>query len=156
MEPILLVFYDNEINAQDIKTILNDSGIDCILQNEMKTSVNVMSESAEEGVAVYVDKKDYPKAKEILDAYEEKLEESLKWCPDCGSEDVKVSVVHVKYKPQWVFILCILISIACTILSLFYKGVIILPGLLFYVAVIALILGYDKKVYHCNKCGCDF
>lgn len=127
MEPKLLVFYDNEINAQDIKTILNDSGIVCILQNEMKTSVNVMSESAEEGVAVYVDKKDYTKSKEILDAYEERLEERLKWCPECGSEDVKVSVVHVKYKPQWAF-----------------------------VAIFGLSLGYDKKVYHCNKCGCDF
>ncbi|MBR5117874.1 MAG: DUF2007 domain-containing protein [Muribaculaceae bacterium] len=156
MEPKLLVFFDNDINAQDIKSILNDSGIECILQNEMKTSVNVMSESAEEGVAVYVDKKDYPKAKEILDTYEEKLEEILKWCPECGSEDVKVSVVHVKYKPRWVFILCILISIACTVLSFIYSGAIILPGLLFYIAVIALILGYDKKAFHCNKCGCDF
>lgn len=156
MEPKQLVFYDNEINALDIKTILKDSGIECILQNEMKTSVNVMSESAQEGVAVYVDKNDYTKAKEILDDYEEKLEEAIKWCPDCGSDDVRVSVVHVKYKPRWVFILCILISLTSTILYLLLNRVIILPGLLFYVAVIALILGYDKKVYHCNKCGCDF
>ncbi|MBR5086897.1 MAG: DUF2007 domain-containing protein [Muribaculaceae bacterium] len=156
MEPKLLKFFDNEINAQEIKVKLNEAAIECVLQNELKTSINVMSGSAEEGVALYVDKKDYPESKKILDSYEQELEEKLKWCPECDSDDVTITTELVKYKPRWLFIFCIAVFVICIILSICIEGWIFIPGLLPVIGLIVMIVGYDKKVYHCNKCGNDF
>ncbi|MBR5640289.1 MAG: hypothetical protein IKW83_11265 [Muribaculaceae bacterium] len=47
MEPKLLNFFDNEINAIDIKERLDEAGIKCILKNELKTQVNVLTEPTE-------------------------------------------------------------------------------------------------------------
>lgn len=77
MEPKLLKFFDNEINAIDIKVRLEEAGIKCVLHKEPKTVVNVLTDPAEDGVAVYVDKKDYVEAKAILDSYELELENVL-------------------------------------------------------------------------------
>lgn len=153
MDPKLLIFFDNEINAQDIKERLDEAGIGCVLQNELKTSVNVMSESAAEVVAVYVDKKDYSVAKNILDTYEKENEDKGIWCPECESEDITIKVEHLKYKPTWLLVVCILVFLLCVILPFFIKGYIFIPGIIFIVSFIMLIKGYDKKTYHCNKCG---
>ncbi len=77
MEPKLLKFFDNEINAIDIKVRLEEAGIKCVLHKEPKTVVNVLTDPTEDGVAVYVDKKDYAEAKAVLDSYELELENAL-------------------------------------------------------------------------------
>ena len=156
MEPKLLNLFDNEINAQEIKDKLTEVGIECFLQNELKTQVNVLTEPTEEGVAVYVDKKDYSKAKKILDAYEQELEVKGIWCPECEGEDITIKVEHLKYKPTWLLVVCILVFLLCAILPFFIKGYVIFPGIIFIASFIMLIKGYDKKTYHCNKCGHNF
>lgn len=57
MEPKLLNFYDNELNAQEIKVKLAEAGIECLLKDELNTAVNPFMEPSEYGVAVYVDRK---------------------------------------------------------------------------------------------------
>lgn len=163
MEPILLNFFDNEINAQEIKQKLSDVDIECVLQNEQKTIINSLSDSVEEGVAVYVDKKDYPEAKEILDNYEKELEEKLKWCPECDSEDITVSTQYVKYKPARIIGSSIVMAIVCCVVTIrIHNGDITLPGIIggFVGALIGALVGgligkkgYEKTTYHCNKCG---
>lgn len=174
MDPILLNFFDNEINAIDIKDRLDEAGIECVLQNELKTQVNVLAEPTEYGVAVYVDKKDYSEAKSILESYEQEFEDEQELedesilCPECESGDLTVSIEHVKPKISRIFLYALVLAVGLTIYNLaHHNGEVSIGRLIggFIGAVIGAIIGgfierkiksYDKTVYHCNKCGKDF
>lgn len=167
MEPKLLIFYDNELNALEIKQRLADAAIECELQKEQKTIINSLSDSIEEGMAVYVDKKDYLEAKNILDTYEQELDQKGLWCPECGSEDVTVSINTVKFKWSRIILTSLGFAVLVSLYLVAIHHIDTLPGVIggFIGALIGALVGgligynkkgYEKKTYHCNNCGEDF
>ena len=166
MESKLLKFYDDELNAQEIKQRLADARIECVLQKEQKSVLNPLIDSIEEGMAVYVDQKDYSEAKKILDTYEQELEQKGLWCPECDSEDVTISIKHIKYKPSSIIVSSLGAAVLCVVVLMSRHGL-SLPSIIggFIGALIGGLIGgllsykkegYDKKTYHCNNCGKDF
>lgn len=156
MEPKLLIFYDNELNAIELKQLLAEAGVECLVQEDLKTSVNVMSESSSEfGYAVYVDKSAYKEAKKILDTYEQKREEQNLWCPKCGEVNSTKKIVHHRFGPIWIFIISVCLSVLCLFIRLPLLIYFLLVGFAIF-GIIQFFRGYDEEVYHCKSCGHDY
>ena len=132
MNPEFLISYDNEVTATRLQQDLSASGIDCVVEKEAKT-YDVMFDHGSFCFAVYVDAKDYTRAKDILDQFNKTRDEELPWCPKCGSEDITRTTVHHKHGPKWLWFL-LPSPIAA---HLFYED-------------------YDVEEFHCKRCGHDF
>ena len=134
MNSKLLASFDNEMTATRLEQDLAASGIDCVVQEEAKTSTcDAMFDNSSFCFALYVDKKDYAKAKGILKQFNKTRDEVNPWCPKCGSEDITRKTVHHQHGPKWLWYF-----LPSSLAAFFYFK------------------EYDEKEYHCKSCGHDF
>jgi predicted RNA-binding Zn-ribbon protein involved in translation (DUF1610 family) len=130
----LLASFDDEMTATRLQQDLSASGIDCEVKVETKISTyDAMIDHGSSCFALYVDKKNYARAKGVLKQFNKTRDEENPWCPKCGSEDITRTTVHHQHGPKWLWF-ALPLSIA--------------PFLFFN--------EYDVKEYHCKNCGHDF
>ena len=132
MNPKLLISFEDEMTATILEQELSSCHIDCVVQKEAKT-YDVMFDHGSFCFTLYVDDKDFTRAKEILDQFNKKRDEELPWCPKCGSEDITRIIVHHEHGPKELWFL--------------------LPSPL---AAPLFFDEYDVKEFHCNSCGHDW
>ena len=134
MDPELLICYDYEMTATQLEQELSASGIDCVIQKETKQSINgVMLDVGSFCYAIYVDKKDYTQARDVLEQFNKARDEENPWCPKCGSEDITRTKVHHPHGPKWLWYI-----FDTALAAHFYFQ------------------EYDEVDFHCNSCGHDF
>jgi hypothetical protein len=88
MNSILLESFDNYIEAHLVMGRLQDSGINCWLQDENSVTINPILSASIGGIKLMVTEHDYESAKALLDEF---AEEKKKWytCPHCGSNNIE-------------------------------------------------------------------
>ena len=162
MEKKLLIFLGEEINAQKVKEMLTNAGIECTIRKVKEALSNSLSEPIENCMAVFVDEKDYPEAKKMLESILLEVKKIALWCPECGSEDVTVILEPYIKKPSWPLWLCLIAFFISVMLSVLHYAFIFL---VFIIVVVHGVLRFKKHygtirfnvtTYHCNDCGKDF
>jgi hypothetical protein len=87
--------YIDSLKANMVKGLLDNEGIKCILENVNTSNMNWLYTSAIGWLNLRVLKKDYEKAKEIINVFESNPEdEDKEECPECKSNDVKLINTH--------------------------------------------------------------
>lgn len=109
MAIVRLITCNNSVEANMLKSLLENEGIECFLTNENFTTLmpgyNGMLGS---GIQVMIDERDNEKALEILS--QQGTEELIK-CPNCSSEKVVFGLGEKKFKKIIVVILSTLFFI---------------------------------------------
>ncbi len=152
----------NIVEAETLKAKLLEEGIACSCYDESTNKAIVGGYIP--GAVVLVKEEDYERAKAIQEADFQKRDESIPWCPMCGSEHVEKERVVKGHGPGFLLFLAILFGVAGILLFLvdladkahsdFYKTLCCLAfGLLFF----GFWLHPTKvDVFHCLDCGRRF
>lgn len=166
MEKKLLIFLGEEINAQKVKEMLTNAGIECKLRKVKEglsnALLNSLAEPKENCMAVFVDEKDYPEAKKMLESILLETEKIALWCPECGSEDVKVIFEPCIKKPSWPLWLCLIAYLISAMLCVLHYAFVFLVFIIIVVHGVLRIkkhygtIRFNVTTYHCNNCGKDF
>lgn len=127
MKTVVLTTCNNAVEANLIKGMLENNGIECFLTNENFSNLmpfynGIMGS----GVQVVIDENDLVRAKELL-AYQSKPDEIV--CPECGSHNIEFSLGSNKLKK----LLAIILSLFCWA-----------P------------FGNIRNTYYCNDCNTEF
>ena len=118
--------FSNPVEANIVKTKLQDADIYCHLLGEHTVSANPLLSHAVGGIKLQVREEDAEEAEAILGPSLTEYKEQLK-CIYCGSHDV--DFVSSRKRPAWMKVLTIL----ALGIPLFWQ-----------------------KIYYCNSCGREF
>jgi rubredoxin len=103
METTVLKRYDNPIEANIVKGLLESNDIFCFLQDEHSIGMNPLYAVALGGIKLIVRIEDEARAREILQ--ESDMAYKTKWsCPQCGSKEIHF-ITEKKSKANWLYIL---------------------------------------------------
>lgn len=103
-----LITVDSAIEAEILKEKLQSEGIFSILSNENYTNLFPgLYGIAQFGVEIFVDEQDFQKAIDIL-----KIEEKPRiYCPECGSENIKIGIGGYNLKLKLIYVFTLIISL---------------------------------------------
>ncbi|HUR47710.1 MAG TPA: DUF2007 domain-containing protein [Candidatus Saccharimonadales bacterium] len=109
MDPANVLTFNEPGQAEPIRKRLEEAGIPAALHDERKIQKYWFISEPLAGVKVRVDKKDYQRAKDVLDKWdrEENVLSQAIHCPDCGSSDVDYPQFTRKFLlPTFYAVLC--------------------------------------------------
>lgn len=150
-----LVSTPNIIEAEQIKADLQDADIDAQILEDNNTFFASTPDAANYRIIVSDD--DFDNANTVLQNYREqnKENETLPWCPECGNNDVTETIIRHRYGSIWFLILApILLAIGLFIPLpeyLIYIRYFCLFGALCF--IIQFFIGYKVHRFKCNKCN---
>lgn len=150
----LLTICSSEPHLTEVTTALDQAGIKYRVERDESTVSGLTHGGSTASLSVYVSADDYPKALGIVKAIDKKAEESLPWCPKCGSENVERHDVRLKRGPWWMLVIGILMIVAGIFVPMaFFTWVAIIGGI---GLLITFFKGFTETRYHCRDCGNDF
>lgn len=88
MKTVKLITCNDGTQAHIIQGMLESEGIDSMLQNENMAGVLPGLINNISGVDILVSESDYERAMQLLEQ-NQMIAEQLKYCPACGSQDIK-------------------------------------------------------------------
>lgn len=88
MKTVKLMTCNDATQAHIVQGMLESEGIDSMLQNENMSGLLAGCINNISGVDILVGEADYEKATQLLEQ-NQMIPEQLKYCPACGSEDLK-------------------------------------------------------------------
>lgn len=147
-----LVSTPNIIEAEQIKADLQDANIDAQILEDNNTFFASTPDAANYRIIVADD--DFDNANTILQNYhtQNKENETLPWCPECGNNDVTETIIRRRYGSIWFLILApILLAIGIFLPIPRFWGYFCLVGAICF--VIQFFIGYNVHRFKCNKCN---
>jgi len=106
METIILKRFDNPVEANIVKGLLESNEIFCFLQDEHSIGINPLYANALGGIKLMVRIEDGPRAHALLLA--QSAEHKLQ-CPQCGFHDLE-DITEDENQPGWFSVLLSLFS----------------------------------------------
>lgn len=159
MEEQFLKSCDNTIVAQEIVDHLSEIGIECrVVDVSISSNMINCNGGINTNCELYVHTDNYERALEIVKSLEKKRNESICWCPECGSENITNIIIHHKHAPKWQIITTLIL---CAIIIASWFGLmgsekILVPGGGLIIFIATLFIPYNVKKFHCKDCGADF
>ena len=147
-----LVSTPNIIEAEQIKADLQDADIDAQILEDNNTFFASTPDAANYRIIVSDD--NFDKANNVLQNYrtQNKENETLPWCPECGNNDVTETIIRHRYGSIWFLILApILLAIGLFLPIPFPWGQICLVCAFGF--AIQFFIGYKVHRFKCNKCN---
>ncbi len=147
-----LVSTPNIIEAEQIKAYLQDADIDAQILEDNNTFFSSTPDAANYRIIVSDD--DVDNANMVLQDYREqnKKNETLPWCPECGNIDVTETIIRHRYGSVWFLIFApILLAIGLFLPIPRFWGYFCLVGAICF--VIQFFIGYKVHRFKCNKCN---
>lgn len=147
-----LVSTPNIIEAVQIKAYLQDADIDAQILEDNNTFFSSTPDAANYRIIVSDD--DVDNANMVLQDYREqnKKNETLPWCPECGNIDVTETIIRHRYGSVWFLIFApILLAIGLFLPIPRFWGYFCLVGAICF--VIQFFIGYKVHRFKCNKCN---
>lgn len=147
-----LISTPNNLEAEQIKAALHDADIDAQILEVNNTSFAVTPDPANYSIIVADD--DLDRANDVLRDYraQNRQNETLPWCPECGSDDVSETIVRLNYGSGWFLILGFIIlatSLNFPLPRPFGLALIIIS----IACIIQFFIGYKVHRFRCNKCN---
>ncbi len=147
-----LISTPNIIEAEQIKAILIESEIDAQILEDNNTFFSSTPDAANYRIIVSDD--NFDKANNLLQNYrtQNKENETLPWCPECGNNDVAETIIRHRFGSIWFLILApILLAIGLFIpLPRFWEYFCLVGALGF---AIQFFVGYNVHRFKCNNCN---
>ncbi|MGI6222381.1 MAG: DUF2007 domain-containing protein [Prevotella sp.] len=167
MEKKFLMKSDTTIFTNEVVSQLEASGIASEVVDETKGAAFGYGPNV--GMSIYVDEKDYERAKAIVDPLMEQRKQTKIWCPKCGSEDV-VPITPTKHSSTAKYIMAtifILIGVLYFCFAYAFKDGLdveyrtvtldVIAGILIVFGFLLFFFGGNSNDnYHCKHCGKDF
>lgn len=147
-----LVSTPNIIEAEQIKADLQDADIDAQILEDNNTFFSSTPDATNYRIIVADD--DFDNANTVLQNYREqnKENETLPWCPECGNNDVTETIIRHRYGSIWFLILApILLAIGLFLPIPRFWGYFCLVGAICF--AIQFFIGYKVHRFKCNKCN---
>jgi hypothetical protein len=116
METIIIKRFDNAVEANIVKGLLESNDIFCFLQDEHSVSINPLYSNALGGIKLVVNKKDEERAIALLLSVQSEYKYNHP-CPRCASLDVHF-ITEKKNTMNW---LSILMSFTWTLFPFYLK-----------------------------------
>ena len=145
-----LVSNPNIIEAEQIKAYLQDADINAQILEENNTFFSSTPDAANYRIIVSDD--DVDNANMVLQDYREqnKKNETLPWCPECGNIDVTETIIRHRYGSVW-FLIFAPILLAISLFLPFTWGTICAAFAFGF--IIQFFIGYKVHRFKCNKCN---
>lgn len=153
---------DNVVEAETLKARLLEEGIACSSYDESTNKAIVGGYIP--GAVVLVKEEDYERAKAIQEADHQKRDESIPWCPLCGSENVvmeRVTKPHSSTFFLFLAIVCGVVGFLMFLVDLADKAHSDFYDILFWIVAALLFFALwlhptESKICHCQDCDRRF
>lgn len=144
-----------QIKVQELKNILDDNGIDCIVVE--KNSPYVDASGNLTTYSVSVNDEDFDKANELFAAFKNRIKNSevMPWCDKCGSDNVTKEVIYHKRSSIWFLINALflfVLFVLCPARDLTLEAsrwAMLFFGILF---IVQYFRGNKEEVFTCHSC----
>ncbi len=141
---------DNEVEAQVVKQKLAEYGIEASILSE--TTSFGGSTGIGQRISVSVNDENEAEALAIIMQTDNERDESMPWCPLCGSENISKTEIRCWHGPFWQLFIGIIIAAVTWFMpvSILYVRYIGLAMVIFW------FVPYKSIRYHCCTCNKDF
>lgn len=143
----------NELEANILKEKLLEEGIESTITTE-SMAFGVPGNAIGQQISLAVNETDVDKAQRIIANEEKESEESMPWCPYCGSENIDKRISQHKHLPYWVWSCVVMLVCVGLIVPSPVLSIICLCGA--FACAISWFIPYNSVEFICKDCGKKF
>lgn len=149
-----LISTPNVIESKQIKAALFDANIGAQILEDNNTFFSSTPDATYYRIIVGND--DFDNANNVLKEYrsQNKENETLPWCPECGNNDVTETIIRHKYGSAW-FLIIAPVLLAISLFIPFPDYLIVVKYFCLFGAICFIaqfFIGYKVHRFKCNKC----